>query len=226
MSGEKEIDNDEGDFEDENDDTNNDSDNDDNDDNDDDDDIEEEDVEDVEDVDTPEYNDGVDDEDLEEDHVKNLLSKEDIKTQFNNGSSFIYDDDLEINDSTDFLQKFDDESKKDYIISNHQECLNKNYEEIKILSNSIRNKDNIIIDELHRTLSILTKYEKTKILGIRTKQLNNNCKPYINISEKIIDNFVIACMELDQKKLPFIIERPLPNNTFEYWKLSDLEILQ
>ena len=32
-------------------------------------------------------------------------------------------------------------------------------------------------------------------------------------------------MELAQKVLPFIVSRPLPNNTYEYWKLQDLELL-
>ena len=71
----------------------------------------------------------------------------------------------------------------------------------------------------------LTKYEKTRILGIRIKQLNNNCKPFVSIGENIIDNFIIANKELEEKKLPFIIQRPIPNNTFEYWKLQDLEII-
>ena len=71
----------------------------------------------------------------------------------------------------------------------------------------------------------LTKYEKTKILGIRLKQLNNGSLPYVKVKENILDNFIIAKIELKQKKLPFIIQRPLPNNTFEYWKLEDLEIL-
>ena len=30
--------------------------------------------------------------------------------------------------------------------------------------------------------------------------------------------------ELQNKVLPFIIVRPLPNRTFEYWKLKDLEV--
>ena len=140
-------------------------------------------------------------------------------------STFIANEDLENNDSVEFLQKFDTEQKKDYIINSHQECLSKNYNEIKKLAQVIRNKENVIIDELHKTLPILTKYETTRILGIRIKQLNNNSKPYINVSENIMDNFLIANLELKEKKLPFIIERPLPNNTFEYWKLQDLEIL-
>ena len=32
-------------------------------------------------------------------------------------------------------------------------------------------------------------------------------------------------MEFDQKKIPFIIARPLPNKSLEYWKVSDLENL-
>jgi DNA-directed RNA polymerase I, II, and III subunit RPABC2 len=32
----------------------------------------------------------------------------------------------------------------------------------------------------------------------------------------------IARLELEQKKLPFIVKRPLPNGTYEYWRLADL----
>tara|TARA_B110000967_G_scaffold198084_1_gene230630 strand:+ start:107 stop:754 length:648 start_codon:yes stop_codon:yes gene_type:complete len=140
-------------------------------------------------------------------------------------ASFIFNDDLEANDSHEFLQKFNKESKNDFIASNHQECLSKNLDEIKDLLDVIRDKNNIIIDELHKTLPILTKYEKTRILGIRVKQLNNGALPYVKIAEDLLDSFIIAEKELKEKKIPFIIQRPLPNNTFEYWKLEDLEIL-
>ena len=123
------------------------------------------------------------------------------------------------------LIKFDDETRQNYLLDLHPECISKNFEEIKILTKIIRDKNNIIIDEFHKTLPILTKYEKTKIIGIRTKQLNNGSTPYISVDEKIIDNYVIANMEIQEKKLPFIISRPLPNKNFEYWKLQDLEIL-
>ena len=167
--------------------------------------------------------------DLDNELEKNELDKEEIEKNnskqsiYNN--SFIINDDLEINDSQEFLQKFDQELKKDYIAINHQECLSKNLDEIKDLLNVIRDKDNIIVDKLHKTIPILTKYEKTRILGIRIKQLNNGSNPYIKVAENILDNFLIAKKELEEKKIPFIIQRPLPNNTFEYWKLQDLEIL-
>lgn len=140
-------------------------------------------------------------------------------------ASFIFNDDLEANDSNEFLQKFNKDLKNDFIASKHQECFSKNLDEIKDLLEVIRDKNNIIIDELHKTLPILTKYEKTRILGIRIKQLNNGALPYVKVAEDLLDNFVIAQRELKEKKIPFIIQRPLPNNTFEYWKLEDLEIL-
>tara|TARA_B110000285_G_scaffold167502_1_gene187234 strand:+ start:14 stop:682 length:669 start_codon:yes stop_codon:yes gene_type:complete len=133
--------------------------------------------------------------------------------------------DLENNDSMEFLQKFTKEYKSDYILSNHQESLNKNYDEIKKFLDVTKDNNNNIIDAFHRTIPILTKYEKTKIIGIRLKQLNNGAKPYVTISDTILDNNIIVNMELIQKVLPFIVSRPLPNNTYEYWKLKDLELL-
>ena len=133
--------------------------------------------------------------------------------------------DLENNDSMEFLQKFTKDYKTDYILSNHQESLNKNYDEIKKFLNVTRDNNNNIIDAFHRTIPLLSKYEKTKIIGIRLKQLNNGAKPYVTISDTILDNNIIVNMELAQKVLPFIVSRPLPNNTYEYWKLQDLELL-
>ena len=68
---------------------------------------------------------------------------------------------------------------------------------------------------------------KDKLLRLNEikRELNNDSKPYISVNENIIDNYIIANKELEEKKLPFIIQRPIPNNTFEYWKLEDLEII-
>ena len=167
-----------------------------------------------------------DDEDFEQEEInkEELGELNSIKSD-SYKSSFIFNDDLEANDSHEFLQKFNKDSKNDFIASEHQECLSKNLDEIKDLFNVIRDKNNIIIDELHKTIPILTKYEKTRILGIRIKQLNNGSLPYVKVSEDLLDNFIIAEKELKEKKIPFIIQRPISNNTFEYWKLQDLEIL-
>ena len=85
--------------------------------------------------------------------------------------------------------------------------------------------EDVIDDETHKTVPILTKYEKTRILGIRVSQLNEGAPRYINVNETIIDNNIIAEKELRLKKLPFIVTRPLPNGEKEHWRLQDLEIL-
>jgi DNA-directed RNA polymerase I, II, and III subunit RPABC2 len=133
------------------------------------------------------------------------------------------DDDDEYDDN--YLQKFDSEITKNYISDFHPECFNHNYEEIEKLSTIVRNSDNIIIDPLHKTIPFLTKYEKTRILGQRAKQIEMGAKPFISVDEKIIDSYIIAELELREKKIPFIIKRPIPNGGFEYWHVKDLEII-
>lgn len=135
------------------------------------------------------------------------------------------DDDDDDGDDEDFLQKFDHETKKKYIASHHPECLSFNHEETETLSRVVRDENGRIVDPYHKTLPFLTKYEKTRILGIRTKQLNEGAKPYIDVNPTIIDGYIIAQLELEHKRLPFIIRRPIPNGGSELWKLQDLEII-
>jgi len=123
------------------------------------------------------------------------------------------------------LQKFKSEINTKYLIDNHPECLKYNDEEIKTFTQVVRDSNNIIIDDLHRTIPYLTKYEKARIIGVRAKQINMGAKIFIEVDPKIIDGAVIAEKELYQRKIPFIIRRPLPSGGSEYWNLSDLEIL-
>jgi DNA-directed RNA polymerase I, II, and III subunit RPABC2 len=130
------------------------------------------------------------------------------------------------NDDEDYLQKFDTDIKKNYIVDYHPECMIHNYEEISALTKVIRDKDNIIIDPLHRTIPYLTKYERARVLGQRAKQINLGARPFVKVPENIIDGNLVAEMELVQKRIPFILRRPLPGNSgSEYWNLKDLEII-
>ena len=73
------------------------------------------------------------------------------------------------------------------------------------------------------TDTCLTKYEKTKVLAERTQQIENGALLYIPLTDKLTTAYSIALEEFNQKKLPFIICRPLPNSKeYEYWKLNDL----
>jgi len=135
-------------------------------------------------------------------------------------------DDDDDNDDEDYLQKFDTDIKKNYIVDYHPECMIHNYEEISALTKVIRDKDNIIVDPLHRTIPYLTKYERARVLGQRAKQINLGARPFVKVPENIIDGYLVAEMELTQKRIPFILRRPLPGNSgSEYWNLKDLEII-
>ena len=133
------------------------------------------------------------------------------------------DEDEDYDDS--YLQKFDSEVTKNYINDFHPECLIQNYDEITKLTTVVRDSNNIIIDPLHRTIPFLTKYEKARILGQRAKQIETGAKPFISVPENVIDGYVIAELELQQKRIPFIIRRPIPGGAFEYWNIRDLEMI-
>lgn len=128
-------------------------------------------------------------------------------------------------DSSEYFQKLKSSVRESYIETYHPESLSHNYDEIQTLARVVRNSAGTIVDDLHRTSPIMTKYEKTRILGQRTKQLNEGAPAFIKIDSTVIDGYLIAVKELEQKKTPFIIRRPLPNGGSEYWRIQDLEIL-
>jgi len=135
------------------------------------------------------------------------------------------EDEDEEEEDENYLQKFDVESNQNYIRNNHAECIVHNYDEINSLKNVVRDNNNIIIDPLHKTIPILTKYEKTRVIGQRAKQIEYGARPFIKVPESVIDSYIIAELELKAKAIPFIIRRPLPNGACEYWNLKDLEII-
>lgn len=77
-------------------------------------------------------------------------------------------------------------------------------------------------DPHHTTYPRITQYEFTSVISFRASMLSNNAKPYIVVPEGVTDPYQIAKLELQAKRLPFIIGRQLPNGSAEYWKLNDL----
>jgi len=150
---------------------------------------------------------------------KNIGFQPDVGNDFNNYSG---DEDSDSEDEN-YLQKFSNEINKNYILEFHPECINHNYDEIAAISKVTRDEFNIIIDPFHKTIPYLTKYEKTRVLGQRAKQIECGAKPLVKVPENIIDSYIIAELELQEKKIPFIIRRPIPGGGVEYWNLKDLE---
>ncbi len=81
------------------------------------------------------------------------------------------------------------------------------------------------LDDNHRSQPFLSVFEKTKILGFRANQLAQGARPYILVPEHVSNVLEIAKLELEQRRLPFILKRPMPDGTFEYWRLSDLLLI-
>jgi DNA-directed RNA polymerase subunit K/omega len=79
-------------------------------------------------------------------------------------------------------------------------------------------------DPYHQSQPFLTQFEKTKVLGFRTNQLAQGARAFVTVPEHVTSVLEIARLELEQRRLPFIIKRPMPDGSFEYWRLSDLAI--
>jgi DNA-directed RNA polymerase subunit K/omega len=77
----------------------------------------------------------------------------------------------------------------------------------------------------HTTYPFLTLYERTKVLSLRASQLARGAPPFIDVPEYLTDVYEIARAELESKRLPYIIKRPLPDGQYEYWRLADLMLI-
>lgn len=84
-------------------------------------------------------------------------------------------------------------------------------------------KDYDSLKKTNITTPNLNKYELTRVLCERTTQLENGSIPYISNPDRFTNTYSIALEELKQRKIPFIIRRPAPNQvSYEYWKLKDM----
>jgi len=171
----------------------------------------------------------MDDDDDDVERESSLLNRYDNREIPNETDQLIqpddFDSDVDDDDDENYLQKFDESLSQQIIADYHPEMKSHNYDEIVKLSKVTRNEDGIIIDPLHNSLPFITRYEKAKIIGERSTQLAAGASPFVQIDDNVIDEYLIATKEFNEKKIPFIIKRPMPNGGCEYWRFEDLEIL-
>ena len=110
----------------------------------------------------------------------------------------------------------------DFIAKMHPQERFNSYEEVKPMIAVTRDGNECVVDPLHTTSPIMTKFEYARILGVRAKQINDGCAPLIETD--LVDGAAIALEELRQKKLPILIRRPI-HGGHEYWRPEDLENL-
>jgi len=61
----------------------------------------------------------------------------------------------------------------------------------------------------------LTRFEKARIMGARALQLSLGAPPFIEIPKTATTSLDIALEELEQRAIPIIIRRKLPNGDFQ-----------
>lgn len=85
------------------------------------------------------------------------------------------------------------------------------------------------VKQPRRTREHFTKYEFTALLSIRAQQLAEGAKPLVSLDGLKTNDpmFVwnVARREIEQRKLPFVVRRQMPNGSSEYWSAQELEII-
>ena len=61
----------------------------------------------------------------------------------------------------------------------------------------------------------LTRFEKARIMGARALQLSLGAPPFIEIPKTVTTSLDIALEELEQRVIPIIIRRKLPNGDYQ-----------
>lgn len=77
----------------------------------------------------------------------------------------------------------------------------------------------------NKTKNILSKYERVKIIGVRAEQLQRGAIANVKVDDENFNPVEVAKRELEERLIPFMVVRKLPNGTKEYWRLDDMIIL-
>ena len=78
------------------------------------------------------------------------------------------------------------------------------------------------------TREYFTKYEYTALIALRAQQLADGAKPLVGLEglKPSDPMFVwhVAKREIEQRKLPFLVRRQMPNGTAEFWSAQEMEV--
>ena len=130
---------------------------------------------------------------------------------------FEENDDLE-NDLSNDPDFSDDEDVSDLIVEEEEKLSDDNGFKLLTYKNILEN----IEKKAKKTIPLLTKFEKARIMGVRLQQLAYGAKPRVNVSGLKSINEIVE-KELIERKIPFIIRRTLPNGQSEDWKLEEFD---
>ena len=119
------------------------------------------------------------------------------------------------NITTELIDNDNDNDDEDDNMSINEEYDNNDKKIVK--SERVLDKDRI-------TRPKITKYEKAKIMSVRTQQIISGSKIQLNYEGDInkLLPYQIAELEYNNNSIPLKIKRTLPNGKYEIWKISEL----
>ncbi|KAH0613083.1 uncharacterized protein H6S33_009463 [Morchella sextelata] len=86
----------------------------------------------------------------------------------------------------------------------------------------VRGKDpKKIPDDKRTTTPYMTKYERARLLGTRALQISMNAPVLVDTGGET-DPLQIALKELQEKKIPLVVRRYLPDGYYEDWTCDEL----
>ncbi len=78
------------------------------------------------------------------------------------------------------------------------------------------------------TRGYFTKYEYTALIAMRAQQIAEGAKPVVSLDGlKTSDPMFVwnvAKREVEQRKLPFLVRRQMPDGASEFWSAQEMEI--
>ncbi|KAH7402498.1 RNA polymerase, subunit omega/K/RPB6 [Pyrenochaeta sp. MPI-SDFR-AT-0127] len=88
--------------------------------------------------------------------------------------------------------------------------------------NTVESEKSKRVDNDKRTTTpYMTKYERARVLGTRALQISGNAPVLIDV-EGMTDPLQIAAKELQEKKIPLVVRRYLPDGFYEDWTCEEL----
>ena len=142
----------------------------------------------------------------EDSNKSDYSSDEELFTDTNTES------DIDAETETESLTNINNETE--LTENNEDDTINELYYESETTEVIVNDKDRI-------TLPRLSKYERTRILSERTRQIAEGAKVLIRTNKKI-SPYELALLELKHNVLPFKVIRKRPDNKIEIWKLNEL----
>jgi len=96
-------------------------------------------------------------------------------------------------------------------------------ENIELISSNQESKGSVQKSK-RITTKYMTKYERARVLGTRALQIAMGAPVMVELDGET-DPLQIAMKELKQRKIPIIIRRYLPDQSYEDWGIDELIII-